>query len=178
MKALIFDTETTALIDNRTVKLNSQPHIIEFYGCVADLKSGKVEKELHHLIKPPIKIMKEITEITTIDDEAVKDAPPFAKVADDIFNFLQSEKIIIAHNLAFDKEIIEIEAERLGKTLQWPKKLICTVEQTISLKGFHLALANLHEHLFGKTFSGAHRANVDVEALLRCCVELYKREIL
>lgn len=177
MLALLFDTETTGLIENHTLKIKHQPHMIEFYGCVADLKTGKVKKELQHLIKPPIDIEPQITNITTIDNETVKDSPTIDKVALEIFKFIESGKIIIAHNASYDKEIIEIEAERLGHKVKFGR-LLCTVEQTISLKGFRMTLSDLHQFLFGETFAGAHRAKVDVMALLRCCVELHKREIL
>ncbi len=177
MLARLYDTETTGLIDNHTVKINHQPHIIEFYGCLADLKTGKVKEELHHLIKPPIKIEQAITNITTIADKDVATSPTFDKVAVDIFKFLQAGPILIAHNAAYDKEIIDLEAERLKQSVKWPRT-ICTVEQTVSLKGFRLQLSDLYQFLFNETFSGAHRAPVDVKALLRCCVELHKRDIL
>ena len=53
MKAVIFDTETTGLVKNRTIKLDNQPEIIEFYGALVDLgKKGKILKEVDTLIKP------------------------------------------------------------------------------------------------------------------------------
>lgn len=177
MLALLYDTETTGLIDNHTVKIAHQPHIIEFYGCVADLKTGKIKKEVHHLIKPPIKIEQEITNITTIKNEDVVSSPTFDKVAVEIFKFLEGAPILIAHNASYDKEIMDLEAERLKRTIKWPR-MLCTVEQTVALKGFRFTLSDLYQFLFNETFSGAHRANVDVKALLRCCVELHKRDVI
>jgi DNA polymerase III alpha subunit (gram-positive type) len=178
MLALLYDTETTGLISNHTIKLTHQPHIIEFYGCVADLKSGEVIREVHHLIKPPIEIDQEIIDITTITNDDVSKSPSFDKVSGEIFKFIEEAPILIAHNASFDKEIMDLEAERLKRTINWPRKILCTVEQTIALKGMRLTLSDLHNFLFGETFSGAHRANVDVKALLRCCVELHKRDII
>lgn len=180
MKAVLFDTETTGLIDNRTVGLERQPHVIEFYGCVADLKKGKVLKELEFLIQPPkLSLITDIiTKITTITPETVKDAPVMGVVADKIFKFLEGAPVVIAHNLSFDLEMMDIEAQRLDRKIKWPKQRLCTVEQTVHLKGFRLNLSNLHQHLFGEKFDGAHRAKVDVMALLRCCTELVKREVL
>src|SRR6187399_3181485 len=40
MIALVFDTETTDLVTNRTLRLDRQAEVIEFYGVVADLTSG------------------------------------------------------------------------------------------------------------------------------------------
>lgn len=179
--ALLFDTETTGLIDNRTVKLEKQPEIIEYYGCIASLRSGEIVDELDVLIRPsrPEVVTKEITRITGLTwDEHLHDKEPFAKQADKIFSQIQGAPIVIAHNLSFDKEMIDIESQRLNTKVKWPKRLLCTVEQTIHLKGFRLNLSNLHELLFGERFDGAHRAKVDVQALVRCAVELHKRELI
>jgi DNA polymerase III epsilon subunit-like protein len=177
MLATLYDTETTGLISNHTVKEIHQPHVIEFYGCLADLKSGHIQKELEVLIKPPIHIEQEITDITTINDELVKDAPSFDKVAVDIFAFLEAAPLLIAHNASYDQEIINLEAERLKRTVKWPRT-VCSVEQTVCLKGIRLSLSDLHALLFGKPHAGAHRAKADVEALLRCCIELHKQDVL
>lgn len=174
MKALILDTETTGLISNRTIRSNKQPHIIEFYGCIVDLETGqKTGQDLDLLIKPPVEISAEITKITTITNDLVKDAPSFADVASDIKSLIESAPLAIAHNMAFDRDMVDIEMDRLNLTVAWPT-LLCTTEQTVHLKGFRLKLSMLHEHLIGAPFSGAHRAKVDVEALVRCCVKLHE----
>lgn len=177
MKAVLFDTETTGLISNRTLPLSKQPSIIEFYGCFADLEKRKIQHDFSCLIKPPKPIDEEITKITTITNDDLKDMETIEFVGDSIFKYLQDAPILIAHNATFDKEMIELEAERLGRKIKWPK-IICTIEQTIAMKGYRLSLNELHQTLFGAPFAGAHRAKVDVQALLKCCVELYKRGIL
>ena len=182
MKALVFDTETTGLTTNRTVALGMQPHVIEFYGCIADLKKGKILHELNTLIRPPEArlITPEITKITTITWEMVKDEKPMAEVMPSIIALINKAKglPIIAHNLSFDLEVVEVEAQRLNQQITWPARKLCTVEQTIHLKGFRLSLSALHQYLFNEAFEGAHRAKVDVMALLRCCCELVKRDLL
>lgn len=184
--ALVFDTETTGLVQNRTLKLERQPEIIEFYGCLVNLKTGKVTKELNILIKPskPLNEVpnpgdkKTITEITGITNEMLADAPSFREVSKKIFPLLLNAPLVIAHNASFDKDMIEIEAQRLKiSELTWPP-ILCTVEQTIHLRGYRLSLSNLHEELFKEPFAGAHRAKTDVAALVRCCVELHKRKII
>jgi DNA polymerase-3 subunit alpha len=198
MKALVFDTETTGLTKNRTIKLDMQPEVIEIYAVLMDLKKNKKLKELRpfrkltktergleYLIKPKKPLLdkplpgdkKTITQITGITNDALKDAPQFEEVADAIFAMMEEAPIIIAHNASFDRDMINIEAERMNKTLVWPK-VLCTVEQTIHVRGYRLSLSNLHEELFKEPFAGAHRAKIDVEALTRCCVELVKRKIL
>lgn len=177
MKAFIFDTETTGLINNRRLPLDKQPHITEFFGVTVDLATGKMGKKVSTLVKPPIHISGEITRITGINDATVADAPPFADVADVIFKAIEKAPVVIAHNLSYDVDMCELEAERLGRKIEWPRK-VCTVEQTIHIKSFRLNLSRLHEILFGSPFAGAHRAEADVMALVKCCIELHKRGII
>jgi DNA polymerase-3 subunit epsilon len=174
MKALLFDTETDGLIDNLTIAIDRLPNVLEFYGCYADLGSGEIDQELNLLIKPPKPIPAEVTGITGIDDSMVADAPSFGDVSNQIKLFIESAPLVIAHNLSYDRDVINTEFRRLGQTIAWPPGL-CTVEQTIHIKGFRLSLSALHETLFSEPFSGAHRAKVDVQALLRCCVRLYEQ---
>lgn len=187
MKALLLDTETTGLIDNRSIPIDQQPEVIEFYACLADLKKGKVLKELHSLVKPSRPLAgamasggrktKTISEITGIDDSMLISAPPFEKIAKDVFYFIESSPLVIAQNASFDKEVLDIEAERLKKEIKWPP-VICAIEQTIHLKGYRMKLSDMHEYLLGKSFTGAHRAKADTLALMRCCTELVKRGLL
>ena len=177
-KSLIFDTETTGLIFNRTIKDDKLPRIIEFYGCLVDLEAGTMLDEYETLIDPGVPILEEITGITGIDDAMVKGlAPKFKDVANQIQAMLESADEMIAHNLAYDEEIIRIEFDRIKRPIKLPIKL-CTVEQTVHLKGYRLSLTALHELLFGEGFPSAHEAKADVLALFKCCVELKKRGVI
>jgi DNA polymerase-3 subunit alpha len=186
MIAVVFDTETTGLIQNHSIKIDQQPEVIEFYGAEVDLADdGKILNEIDLLIKPKRPLSdtpdfgskKTITQITGITNEMLADCKPFGKVANEIEFLLTTAKYVIAHNVSFDQEMIDMEFERLHRMMIWPRT-ICTVESTIHLKGGRLSLTKLHEHLFGMAFTDAHRAKHDVQALIRCCVELYKRGLL
>jgi DNA polymerase-3 subunit epsilon len=170
-----FDTETTGLVGSRRLPLDKQPYITEWYSCAADLKTGEIFWELDFLIKPPIAITEEITRITGITDADVADAPMFAVVAPIIRAAIELGPRMVAHNASFDMEMVQIEFERLGQKIEFPKRPLCTVEATMALKGHRLNLQGLHEHLFKEKFANAHRARNDVQALLRCCVELHAR---
>lgn len=185
MKAFIFDTETTGLIQNGAISLDLQPSVIEFFGCLVDLKKGKVLSEFDTLIKPKTSVngllatdaKKTITDITGITDEMLVNAPSFAEVADKIADCIEKAPLVIAQNASFDKEMIDIEFSRLDRKLEWPP-VICTIEQSIHLVGHRLNLSALHLHLLGSSFPGAHRAKADTLALVRCCVEMFKRGLL
>jgi len=173
--ALIFDTETTGLLRTHLADDNKQPYICEFYGCIADLETGAPPwSELHTLIKPPITMPEGALKSHQLTDAMLMNAPAFTEVADKIKDYIESAEVAIAHNFSFDQEMVDIQFERMGRSVRWPYG-ICTVEQTIHLKGRRLKLAELYEYLFNQTFMDAHRARNDTQALLRICRELYKR---
>lgn len=175
MKTLIFDTETTGLIENLSTPAPRQPEIIEFYGAIIDLETGEFFRELDLLIKPQNPIPEEVIRITHIDNEMVEACSQFKHKADVIADIISSSNVILAHNLSFDMDMVDQEFARLDRTLDWPETRICTVEQTVHLRGYRLSLMALHEHLFGEPFKEAHRAKTDVQALIRCAIELYKQ---
>jgi DNA polymerase III epsilon subunit-like protein len=104
--------------------------------------------------------------------------PPFGSISHLVKAQIEAAPLVIGQNLSFDVEMIDLEFERLGEKLTWPRKKICTVEQTIHFKGYRLNLSDLHEHLFGERFDGAHRAKNDVLATVRCLSEMRKRGLL
>jgi DNA polymerase III epsilon subunit-like protein len=174
MNALILDTETTALIPNRSLRDDRLPEIIEFYGELVNLADGSVSTALEFLIRPRQELKPETTAITGITKEMLAGQPSFKECADAIFHFVESAEVVIAHNMTYDQECLDIEAQRLAYSIHWPRT-ICSVEQTVHLTGKRLSLSKLHELLFGQKFADAHRAKSDVQALTRCCIELFKR---
>ena len=172
-RTLIFDTETTGLIDNTLIREQHQPRIIEFFGQVINGK-GKPVEELEFLCDPGIQIQPIITKITGLTNVVLKQQEPFNKYADDVIKIIESCNRVVAHNMSYDHMITEFEMRRLGLEVGWPE-MVCTVEQTEWFKGHRLNLQALHEFLFDKPFPDAHRARNDVEALTRCYVELVKR---
>ncbi|MBL3676476.1 MAG: 3'-5' exonuclease [Alphaproteobacteria bacterium] len=176
MKALIFDTETTGLLPPSIARDNYQPRIIEFFGHIID-DDGSSIRELEFFCNPGIEISEEITSITGIKKSDVVDAPPFSHYAESVRGLLQDADAIVAHNLAYDWKMLDLELSRCGAgaDLGWPKIRICTVKESLFYKGYRLNLNALHEFLFGCRFSGSHRARTDVGALTRCYIEMRKR---
>lgn len=171
---LIIDTETDGLVENMTTRLDKQPEILEFCGIRINDFGGIVE-EVDELIKPSRPITEEVTKMNGITNDMVKNCKPFSYHASNIRDLIERADCVVAHNAAFDTDMIDLEFARLNKTkIAWPH-IICTVEATIHFKGYRLTLSALHELLFGSKFEGAHRARADVEALTRCVVELRRR---
>lgn len=177
MLALVFDTETTGLLDNGTIREDRRPEIIEYSGVIVDLATGETGVPLNLIIKPKRELPQETIDITGLTADMLKDAPPFSEVADQIISQIERAPMVLAHNLSYDKEMVDLEASRLGRAIKWPLGL-CTVEQTVFLKGFRLSQSDLCELLTGERMKEAHRAAIDVNALVRISIELYKRGCL
>ena len=163
--ALVFDTETTGLLAPRAARISRQPNIIEFYGQVVNIPTVDVPPH-HYLFFPGAKLPPAITAITGLRDSDLKDKPPFRSRAKKIVALIESVDIVVAHNLSFDKRIIEANLKRdeLDAPV-WPRE-ICTVEATEHLYGRRMSLSDLYKEIFDDTFK-AHRAKADVEALVK-----------
>lgn len=174
----IFDTETTGLVKNSSVKLVDQPYMIEFAGVLlAD--DDTISEELTFICNPRIKIEPIITKITGLKQEDLDKHPAFGtEQADKLQGFFGKAQLAVAHNFTFDKAIVSFSFQRLERQLTWPEKVLCTVEATEHLKGRRLKLHELHSLLLGREFEGAHRAMADVKALTDVVKEMRKKELL
>jgi DNA polymerase III epsilon subunit-like protein len=161
----IWDTETTGLILPKGNDLSVQPHIIEIYAIQVD-DEGKIAKELHTLIKPPISIPGFITKINTISDYDVRDAPVFSEVYKKICEVFFESHTSVAHNESYDRGMLINELKRIGKEFNFPYPPIsfCTVEQSMWVKGFRLKNGELYKIATGKEIIDAHQAKNDVLA--------------
>lgn len=179
MIVLALDTETTGLVESRLMRLEFQPHVIQFAAALLDLETEEVREHLNLLLRPPRMdlLTEKITEITGITAEDLRDAPTFSEMAGVIIPMIERAPVVAAHNLTFDRDVLNVEARRLGKTIAWPRG-ICTVEQSTHVLGFNSTLTQLHDHLFGLPFEGAHSAGGDVDALSKCLVEMRKRSMI
>jgi DNA polymerase-3 subunit alpha len=170
------DTETTGLVKPIPTDIQFQPFMTEIYACKIN-ENFEFVSEFHSLVKPPIPITKEITKITGISDDTVKNAPSFAGIYDGLYDFFCGVDIVVGQNIEFDINIIHYELLRhdLDKKFCYPKRHICTIESSYHYQNKRLNLAKLHEFLFGEGFEDAHRAKSDVFATTRCFIELVKR---
>ena len=174
----IFDTETTGLPKAIGTNLTIQPRCIEIYGGVY-ARNGDLIDEFEDMYNPGFPLPKQIVAITGITDNALRNKPEY-KVEDlDLFNqYLKQCTTVVAHNLSFDEAIMDFEAQRLGGNnyVSWPAEHVCTVEQTMHIKGRRMKLTELYLHLFDKPYEQTHRAKDDVDALAKCYFELIKRK--
>jgi len=182
MEIVAFDTETTGLVTNVKRPVEKQPKIVELSAIRFRVKDGKPDilSTFEGRFDPGEKLSKEVKRVTGISDNDLKGRPSFSDgfgLSRDVF---EGADCVTAHNLVFDMMMVELEAERRGKSWDflWPKMKICTVEASRFLKGRDLKLIDLHKELFGEGFSGAHGSMADTEALMRCFSELHIRGLV
>lgn len=173
-KILLFDTETTGLLAAKMAPIEKQPYLTEICCIMVD-ENFKIIEELETFIKPEIPIPDFISRITGITEDTVKDARSFAEVRSAILYLFNEATEIVAHNLPFDKSVLHYNFKRIGEKIPFKQIQTCTIQKSMSLTGRRLSLQNLHKHLFGEGFDGAHRARVDVEAMIRCYTEMRVR---
>ena len=180
MKIIIFDTETTGLIQPGATDIEKQPYITDIFCLKIMLHEDRslvLVDSFESLVKVPIPISAEITRITGITDSDLANQPTFNEIVPKLAEFFTGVDKIVAHNLAFDRAMLANELVRANRLIKfpWPRLHECTVEKTLYFEQRRLSLTRLHEFLFGKGFPDAHRAKVDVLALYECYKELVKR---
>jgi DNA polymerase-3 subunit alpha (Gram-positive type) len=151
--AVLFDIETTGL----------DPVANEITEIGALLIKGSELKDMFcTLIKPQTPISAEITRLTGIDDELVKDAPTISEALPQFLNFV-GPLPLIAHNADFDVSFIR-EQVRKVKGIELPNSIYCTLKLSRKiLPGLkNYKLHTIGEH-FGLTVANRHRAIGDAE---------------
>jgi len=99
-------------------------HRITEVGMVK-LVNGEITDTWQSLINPLRHIPANITQLTGISNDMVKDAPVFNDVMDEIEAFTEG-CIFVAHNVNFDYGFFKLEFERFGREYKRPK--LCTVQ--------------------------------------------------
>lgn len=130
--------------------------------AVFRLKGGEIQEKYQTLINPGRPIPPWITALTGIDDDAVRNAPPFAEVADEALAII-SKGVFAAHNAMFDYGFVQREFIRHGIFFESPQ--VCTLKLARQLLPElpSRSLGFLCEHLLIDIWD-RHRAHGDAEA--------------
>ena len=153
--------QTYVVVDVETTGGRPGLHRVTEIGAVK-IKGGQVIDEWSSLINPQRSIPANITRITGITHEMVKDAPVFAQVAESFAAFM-GDAIFAAHNVNFDYGFISAEFEMVDRRFRHPK--ICTCSSMRKLYPGHASysLKNLCRD-FHIDLKSHHRALCDAKA--------------
>lgn len=156
-------------------------------GRIIEIGAVKVENfevvdRFSTFVNPEIKIPKNITEITNITNDMVKDAPNIWNVIHKLWDFIEGYTVV-AHNASFDWDrFLKFYFNKIGKHAT--NDVICTVEKSKEIfkskekyankktNRINHKLIDLCERLDVK-LEGAHRAVNDCDALAQCFIKMY-----
>lgn len=165
MLTVVFDVETTGLTLHPKAELAKQPRIIEF-GAVKLGDSGEEVDAFSILINPGMEIEPEITKITGLTNDDLRDAPKFPEAVETIRKAFAGTGLMVAHNLNFDESLLRFDLERAGvEDFPWPRNKLCTVTAYAEEWGRRPRLIELFEAKLGRKYAQTHRALDDVRAL-------------
>lgn len=150
---VVFDFETTGLE-------YSKNEIIEI-GAVK-LKNGEIVETFSCFIKPKEEIPEEITKLTGITNEMVKDAYTIDKVIPDFYKFCYG-CVIIAYNIDFDYKFLNFQATKLGYKFNNRQVDAMYLARLNVVGAKNFKLSSICAKL-GVSLEGAHRAINDTIA--------------
>jgi DNA polymerase-3 subunit epsilon len=156
LRPIFYDTETTGV-------KSEKDYIVEI-AAYDPLENKTFEK----LVKPPLPIPKEASDIHGITNEMVEEAPHFGIVGEEFKTFCEGEVVLIAHNNdGFDIHFLNAEFKRHNllmpewkflDSLKWARKYRPDLPKH--------SLQFLRE-LYGFEANNAHRALDDVIILYK-----------
>lgn len=173
-KVIVFDTETNGF--------KGKPLLVQLGYIVYDMSTEEEIFKRDTLIKVPEETVWndgsfKVHGITK--EKCLEEGAPLMQEMLLFQGVINQCEYIIAHNLDFDRKVINAQFDKLKLSLRRPlkSKMLCTMKTTSGLtpSGKWPKLDELHRILFDEGFDGAHDAFIDVKATLRCFIELLKR---
>ena len=162
--AVIFDLETTGLSA-------SKDRIIEF-GAVKVI-NGIITDRFSSFVNPGISIPAEITNLTSITDEDVKDAPYITEVLPAFLNFC-GDALLVAHNADFDTGFIRTAATNAGLSFDSPYLDTVGLSKFLNPELGNHKLDSVAKY-FGLGDFHHHRAVDDAEILAKIFICMIKK---
>lgn len=190
---LFFDTETTGFLEDRLpLDDSSQPYIVQLAAQLCE-DSGRAVAGFSFIVDPGIgngvTIPAKASEVHGITDEIAAALGVSAEFALSAFTHLyQRSDLICAHNIKFDKGVMEVAIARQYKRIMPLRKpLFCTMEAASPIiklpptdrmravgidKPKSPKLTECIRHFFNEELEGAHDAMADLAACRRVYLHL------
>ncbi len=156
-KVLAFDLETTGISTNND-------RIVQ-YALIGTLGDG-TPVNVEQIVKPPIRIPHEASNVHGIYNDDVRDKPPLSDVADELAELIDGA-ILVGHNVrSFDYAMLKTEFLRMGRLAPQPKAIMDTLElvRRLKLPRPHRLGALCQRH--GIQLEAAHTAAADAAATM------------
>lgn len=191
---LFFDTETTGFLDDRLpLDHEAQPYIVQLAAQLCQ-DDGEPVAGFCFIVAPGVPIPERAAAVHGITDGKAAQFGVSAEFALSAFTHLyQRADLICAHNIKFDKGIVEVAiARHYGKTMPLRKPLFCTMEaaspviklpptEKMRAAGFDKPkppkLEECVRHFFNEELAGAHDAMIDLTACRRVYLHLKSLEV-
>ena len=160
---VVFDIETTGLSETRN-------KIIEI-GAVK-VRDGEVIDKFSEFINPEIPIPYYITQLTSITDAMVMNAPTYEELLPKFLDFV-GDAVVVAHNAKFDTGFIRHYAKTLG--IEWRPTILdtMTIAQVLIPELGSYNLDRLCKQ-FGVVNAHHHRAVDDADATAAIFVKMIR----
>lgn len=193
---LFFDTETTGKLNMRLSPEDpSQPNLVQL-GAILMAEGGQICGTLDCIVEPNgWEISEEVALIHRIPQAlAVRAGIPRRSVLSVFNHMCKHARLIVAHNIEFDWQVMEVQYHREGVPHRMAHlKKICTMKAATPVckipKPFKPSprdpykwpsLLETYQFLFGadKIIDSAHSAIADCQALVEIYLEMKKRGLL
>lgn len=161
---IIFDVETTGLNFN-------EDRLTEI-GAVK-LKNMQIVDQFDIFVNPEMDIPQNITELTGITNDMVKDAPKTKEALEKFFNFCGENPVLVAHNAHFDTTMINNSCKRVGLHMDYTYIDTLVLAQSIVTEISRYKLNYLAKYFKLGKFNH-HRACDDAYMLAKVYMELIK----
>lgn len=188
---LIFDTETTGFVNPRKAADDpEQCHLVQIAAQLVKPDNMTV-MEFSLIVNPGVPIPPRASEVHGITDEIAQEYGVSPNTAVDFFKKLYGHAdMAVAHNISFDKKVMELALARRHPDLDPPRIQIptyCTMEKAKPVvkqpptkkmvaagrTGFKSPnLTECIKHFFGEDLENSHNAMVDTIACRRVFFQL------
>lgn len=188
---LFFDTETTGKPKDykaKMTKLDNWPRVTQLAYVVFDKNQKKIYERATLIYPDEWEIPKEkfFIDNNMSTERCVAEGITMRFALKLMIEQIEKCEFIIAHNLAFDYNVLGAEMIRYGASTSHKTKKLCTMElstnllKLLGLYGYKWPkLEELHKYLFPlDPFEGAHDALFDVNATAKCYFEMINKDLL
>jgi len=190
---LFVDTETTGLVrHDLPIEAPEQPHLAQLALLLTDNSGHRVGSFVAYVQPDGWEMPAEASAINGLTTDYLRAyGLPLISAWDAFHDFSAQAELIVAHNVDFDRTVIEIVASRLGRKWDWRQPWFCTKEAAAPVcclpgrsgypprakegKYKWPTLDEAHRMLCDGPVANAHDAMADAEACARVYFALRER---